>query len=50
LDAADLIERPLHRLGLHSAAWVLAAFAIAVVLVLAAVWMARRLTAPKKAS
>lgn len=45
LDAADLIERPLHRLGLHSAAWVLMAFAIAAVLVLASVWFAKRLRA-----
>lgn len=46
LDAADLIERPLHRLGLHSVAWVATAAVLAAVIagvvVLATTLLARR--------
>jgi hypothetical protein len=34
-DWADLIEQPLHRLGLHSAAWVIVAGCLGLLLVAA---------------
>jgi hypothetical protein len=42
-DAADLIEHPLHLLGLHSAAWVIAAGCLGLLLMAAVTIVFRRL-------